>query len=363
MVPSRKEARQSRHHVHGARQIGFVIAFIMVVGLAVGAVIARPRARLGPSRHGLAHLTMTALGAPHVQSAFIYHHQVFPLNDRRGRLTPNQSVPPGVHGLVRVRIHNPAWLAWVPGERKLLTRAVAIPRAPRLQHIRATRRLLPSVAVHFRQAVIKVLYREGTVRHALNFSAPVTSARLPLPMPRPGQTGRIVIRTSPAPWVQPGRPQILQWTAVPYLTVSTSAAYLPGLRTPITVKFSQPLAAAQLSRWKITPTVAGSWHTVNPTTYTFTPSDRFGYGPDARIAVIIPSGTTGPVAENGAYLASTATLTMSTPPGSVTRLQQLLAEEGYLPVSWHPTGHVRAKTFAAQVRTIYHAPKGTFHWR
>ncbi len=365
MVPSRKEAQEARRRGYGARQWGFVISFVAVAGLAVGAVIARPRASLRPSRHGLAHLRISNfLGAPRIQSTFTYHHRVFTLGDQKGRLAPRRPVPPGVSGVVRVRIHRPPWLAWIPGQPKMLTLSVVTPRSPGLQATHAARRLLPSVTVHFRRAVREVIYRQGTLRHVLTFSTPVMSARLPLTKPRPGQTGRVMIQTSPSSWVKPGRPQILRWTAVPYLTVSTTVSYLPGLRTPLTVKFSQPLASADLSGWTVKPHLAGNWRKVNATTYTFTPSGLLGYGPNARIAITIPSGTAGPVAESGAYLASSATLTVSTPPGSVTRLQQLLAEAGYLPVGWHPAGHVRPRTtLAAQAQAIYQAPKGTFNWK
>jgi hypothetical protein len=43
------------------------------------------------------------------------------------------------------------------------------------------------------------------------------------------------------------------------------------------------------------------------------------------------------------------------------RLQQLLAEQGYLPVTWR--GEPVARTAAAQVQAAVEPPHGTFHWR
>ena len=52
------------------------------------------------------------------------------------------------------------------------------------------------------------------------------------------------------------------------------------------------------------------------------------------------------------------------PSGSTLRLQQLLAEAGYLPVDWHPVGHaVVARTPAAQAQAAVDPPTGSFTWR
>jgi lipoprotein-anchoring transpeptidase ErfK/SrfK len=53
--------------------------------------------------------------------------------------------------------------------------------------------------------------------------------------------------------------------------------------------------------------------------------------------------------------------TWTVPQGSTTRLQQLLAQLGYLPVNFH--GPVVAPTPQAQVKAALHPPAGTFGWR
>jgi hypothetical protein len=51
------------------------------------------------------------------------------------------------------------------------------------------------------------------------------------------------------------------------------------------------------------------------------------------------------------------------PPGSTLRLQQLLAELGYLPVDWHPAGAPVAPTPSAQAQAAVEPPNGSFSWR
>jgi peptidoglycan hydrolase-like protein with peptidoglycan-binding domain len=47
----------------------------------------------------------------------------------------------------------------------------------------------------------------------------------------------------------------------------------------------------------------------------------------------------------------------------VLRLQQLLAQAGYLPVTWNPAGPPVAQTASAEVAAALDPPTGTFSWR
>jgi hypothetical protein len=49
--------------------------------------------------------------------------------------------------------------------------------------------------------------------------------------------------------------------------------------------------------------------------------------------------------------------------GTTLRLQQLLAQLGYLPLAWQPRDSGGARSTAAQVRAALHAPAGRFSWR
>jgi peptidoglycan hydrolase-like protein with peptidoglycan-binding domain len=60
---------------------------------------------------------------------------------------------------------------------------------------------------------------------------------------------------------------------------------------------------------------------------------------------------------------NTDTIAWSIAPGTTLRLQQLLAEQGYLPVAWSPAGAPVAHTAQAQTQAAIDAPSGTFTWR
>ena len=122
----------------------------------------------------------------------------------------------------------------------------------------------------------------------------------------------------------------------------------------ITVKFSVPLAANSPVP-SLTPPVAGSWQQVNPTTMAFVSSAPMV--PSSSVTVSVPSGSTGIVGAAGQSLAQGATVHFGVSPGSTLRLQQLLAQLGYLPVSFTPAGPLTAPQELAQ------SQEGTFAWR
>lgn len=119
--------------------------------------------------------------------------------------------------------------------------------------------------------------------------------------------------------------------------------------SPITVTYSRKLpSTAKLPT--LSPSIAGSWQ-VSGDTATFSPST--GYTAGTHVSVHIPA--------NGTAKASTVSFT--TGQYSTTRLEQLLAQLGYLPVTWTPsdsTGDVSATDANAQLSAAYDPPSGSF---
>jgi hypothetical protein len=68
-------------------------------------------------------------------------------------------------------------------------------------------------------------------------------------------------------------------------------------------------------------------------------------------------------ASTGSGLRSTSQIEWTVPPGSTLRLQQLLAEAGYLPVDWQPSGGAVAHTPGAEAQAAVDPPSGSFNWR
>ena len=100
----------------------------------------------------------------------------------------------------------------------------------------------------------------------------------------------------------------------------------------ITVRFSAPLGTFRQTP-TLSPTVSGTWSRTNATTLTFEPSAPFM--PSATETLTIPGGPHGIVGSGGQRLAtSTQPVTFTIAQGSTARLQQLLGQLGFLPLSY-----------------------------
>jgi hypothetical protein len=134
---------------------------------------------------------------------------------------------------------------------------------------------------------------------------------------------------------------------------------------PITVKFSSPLSP-QTPLPTLSPSVAGSWQ-VSGDTATFTPTS--GYVADTTVKVKVPGGKDGILAAgaSAATLKKTSVTSFTTGAYSTLRLQEILAQLGYLPLTWTPadpaTGTIANSDARAQLAAAYDAPAGTFDFQ
>ncbi len=121
----------------------------------------------------------------------------------------------------------------------------------------------------------------------------------------------------------------------------------------ITVTFSKPLPAGAPMPG-VSPDVAGTWQREGDTVV-FTPGT--GFVARSHVTVSVP-GADGTV--RSGYISSFTTGAYST-----LRLQQLLAQLGYLPMSWQPAlgAAIASGSLAAQLAAAYTPPPGTFTWR
>ncbi len=135
---------------------------------------------------------------------------------------------------------------------------------------------------------------------------------------------------------------------------------------PIRVTFSAPLAANSPLP-KVSPSVAGSWKR-DGDSVVFTPST--GFTDQTPVTVSVPGGKSGVQSAAGAragaggLLDSAVSRSFTTAPYSTLRLQELLAQLGYLPLTWTPSGtDVPPGDTAAQLAAAYSPPSGSFSWQ
>jgi peptidoglycan hydrolase-like protein with peptidoglycan-binding domain len=122
----------------------------------------------------------------------------------------------------------------------------------------------------------------------------------------------------------------------------------------VTVTMSAPVAGAS-GMPAFSPPVPGSWVKAGPTTLTFRATAPFI--PTTTETLVIPGGPAGPRSTGGGVLATPSTVAFSVAQASTERLQQILAELNYLPLSFVAAGPLSSPVEAATAQT------GTFAWR
>jgi peptidoglycan hydrolase-like protein with peptidoglycan-binding domain len=151
---------------------------------------------------------------------------------------------------------------------------------------------------------------------------------------------------------------------------TTPAAGAKGVNgaDPIRVQFDAPLAA-NTPMPTLSPHITGSWQ-VEGDTAVFTPA--IGYSQDSKVKLTIPGGPNGMISVDGAsvgsggLLASNVTETFTTGSFSTLRLQEVLSQLGYLPLTWTQKAKTPAVSLSnanAQLAAAYQAPAGTFSWK
>jgi hypothetical protein len=313
----------------------------------------------------------TALARVHVQPfggtlesvrAFGPDGRTIPLTVQGSRLTPRTELTPGEAVSVDVVVRRPGWLGWALGDTHRERLALRAPVAS------VTRRWLTirpgsPVRVTFDKPVSAVAYgRTGQQPQTVHAGARSTLA---LALGRRGLTGTVLVAAAARSWERLGAPVSVSWfppanSAVAVSTPSPGASLAPS--TPIRVTFSQPVAdVLGNSLPRIAPRTPGRWSRTDSHTLVFTP---FGFG--ARFAshlrVALPRAV-AMTTPSGRGLRTTRTIDWTVPPGSLLRLQQLLAQAGYLPLDWAPAGAAVLRTPRAEVQAAVAPPKGRFSWR
>jgi hypothetical protein len=119
--------------------------------------------------------------------------------------------------------------------------------------------------------------------------------------------------------------------------------------TDITVTYNQPLpAAAPLPT--LSPAIAGSWQRKGDAVV-FTPATGFRSGTHVTVTAAAGGSKTSSSFKTGDY--------------STLRLQEVLAQLGYLPLTWTPAAGVTVPggSAAAQLSAAYAPPAGRFKWQ
>jgi peptidoglycan hydrolase-like protein with peptidoglycan-binding domain len=144
-------------------------------------------------------------------------------------------------------------------------------------------------------------------------------------------------------------------------TPASGASGVSGV-PDITITFSAPVAADSPLP-TITPSLAGSWQGAGTDTLHFVPTAAFGQS--THVTVSVPAGTEGVRSAPGGLLESPVQVSFETGTYQSARIPELLAQLGYLPLTWAAAAGVTAPASGdalGQIAAAYSPPAGTFSW-
>jgi hypothetical protein len=179
----------------------------------------------------------------------------------------------------------------------------------------------------------------------------------------PHGAGTMWVAAAARSWERLPAPVRVSWfPARPYpqLLVAPSAGATLGPGGQLTLTFSQPVdAALGTDRPRLSPATPGRWRQPDAHTLVFGPTGLgFGLGETVRVQLPRAAHVAGQAGR-----ALSRTLEWHVPLGSTLRLQQLLAQSGYLPLAWQPTAANTPSSARAELAASIAPPPGEFSWR
>jgi peptidoglycan hydrolase-like protein with peptidoglycan-binding domain len=345
------------------RALWGLAAFVVVVLLGlVAAVLAWSGVTLAADATALARVEVQPFGGTLERvRAFGPNGRRIPLSVRGASLTPRTRLTPGELVSVEIVVRRPRWLGWALGDthERLTLRAPVTSVKERWLKV-PTR---SAVRVIFDRSVSAVAYgSRGQLRRR---TLDGVRRSLALALGRRAAAGTVEVAAAARPWERLGSPVAVSWFPPANRPVVVSSP-TPGARlapnAPIRLTFSKPVASALAgAQPRLSPSTPGRWRQTDSHTLVFMPSG-FGARFASELRVELPRvvAVTG---SSGNGLHRTRRIGWIVPPGSILRLQQLLAQAGYLPLDWQPSGAPMARTLAAEVGAAVDPPQGRFSWR
>ncbi|MGZ4352724.1 MAG: L,D-transpeptidase [Gaiellaceae bacterium] len=334
---------------------------LVAVALMAAALTAWPQVRLAPDADALARVDLPSF-AGHISTVHVRgtDGKDVPARLRDGKLWPSAPLRSGERLTVTLTVRRPAWAGWLIGRRKTRTFTVETPTA-RLLGRWLQVKSGAAVTVGFDQPVSRIVLGREPSR---TLSAPLTVVPLGVTAAGTHATGSIEIAAAARRWERLPVPTRVTWfPARPYpqLLAGPTPGSAVAPDQEITLTFSQPVrdVLGAADHPLIVPSTPGHWRLLDAHTLAFDPSG-LGYGFDSSIAVDLPRRVqlAGSVATP-----LTRSVRWHVPAGSTLRLQQLLAQIGYLPLDWHPASTGTPASLRNELSAAIAPPAGRFTWR
>jgi peptidoglycan hydrolase-like protein with peptidoglycan-binding domain len=337
--------------------IASLVALPFAALVVVAVLVTTSKAALSTSDTSLATLKLPTGGATVTRVSAVIGREVkdLPVKLVGDQVYPTVQVPTRQPVTIEATIKRPGWNAWLAGSSQQVKLKTITP---------ASKLTSQYVTVKKGQAMNLRFTEPVTIFGSANLGSAIKARALANPQTRIAITptataGTLEVAAAPRSWEIPAK-QSISWfpagsSATAVATPSPGTALTA--QSKITMTFSTPVSKALSGQMPaVTPAGSGTWKTVNSHTIQFVPSG-YGYGLGAKVQVALPAqvhlvgGTGDPIG------------TWSVPGGSTARLQQLLAQLGYLPVDFKQSGTPVANTLEAQEVAAQQAPSGSYSWR
>jgi L,D-transpeptidase catalytic domain/Bacterial Ig-like domain len=346
-------------------------ALFGAAALAVGAawMFGRPSVSVSLSGGALIQVDIGGIGTQLTGVEATAAGKPLALEHGAGGLVPVVKLAQGEAVEVTGEVHTPSWISWLVGSHASTTATLRTPRAA------------PSDPVAFTSAPgavkIEFDYPVSIVRYALPTGrSQVTRLRQPsrtayVRVPAKTTAGSLLVSAAPLSWeALPARQSTVTWFATSdaggRLAVADPA---PGSTTaapnsPVSLTFAEPVSKVLGStRPRLSPTVKGNWSEPNANTLVFTPSG-LGFGPRTTVTVTFDRPLSVVGGAGAAVASASNTYSFTTTPGSMLRLEQILAQLHYLPLEFvRAAGQSVPTTFADEVASMSQPLAGHFVWR
>ena len=282
-----------------------------------------------------------------------------PVRLQDGKLWPLGKLGSGEALAVELTVRRPGWAGWLVGRTERRSFTVATPIAKLLGSWVQVRAGEP-VTVAFDRPVSLVSLGGAAARR---LERPLAAVPVGVVGVGSHSAGSVEVAAAARSWERLTPPVRVSWfPARPYPQLLAE----PTLATPLapdrqlTFTFSSPVRVLLgTGSPRLSPAVPGRWRLLDAHTLDFLPSG-LGFGLGTEVSVELPRAV-HIAGQAGATL--TRTLRWHVSEGSTLRLQQLLAQLGYLPLDWKPTANPASSSTRAQLSAALSPSTGRFAWR
>jgi lipoprotein-anchoring transpeptidase ErfK/SrfK len=349
---------ESRNRTGGSSRWLILVApgVVLLAVVVVFAVFATSQPSVASDATALAKVNM-ALGGGKVVSVRVTgpRGRPIPVSVSGGRIVPRVKLRSNERVSIVAVVQRPGWIGWLAGSNDTERLSLTTPTTS-LNDQYLTLASGAPLRLTFSHPVTTFAYGQPGSLRRRTFARPQAQVTIA----RPASAGTLAVAAAPRAWEAPSTTFVTWFPAGagPSAVISPAPGAQISSTAPITLTFSKPYSEVLGSTMpKLSPASTGHWSALNSHTIRYQPSG-YGFGLGASVSVALPHG----IQVIGTHGAGAGSASWTVPQGSSLRVNQILAQLGYLPVSWQAGSRPVGLSPGAQLKAAIHPPTGSFSW-